>query len=171
MAEPEAGSSLMDTFKQKVGPLPLGVWIAALAVIGGFLWYRHKQAASATQAAADQTNSNLGSASQLANSFGVAGTMPYSGGDTYINSVGTGNIGGPPAPQTTNIAYGMDLYDIIKQIRVKYNPSFSFADFWQLNPQASKFLKYDPKTKKYTFTKNATITISTPNMVELPQGK
>lgn len=104
--------AVMDALNQKYGPAPLWVWGLGTAVIGGaYLIHRKNKAASAqqssTQAAADQTNTNLGSASELANMFEVAGLMPYQGGDTYVNVSGPagGNMtgkpikpGGPPGP-------------------------------------------------------------------------
>lgn len=172
MAEPvdTGGTSLMSTFKQKLGPMPLGMWIAMLAVIGGYLWYRHNQKSS-TAAAAAQTNSNLGSASQLANSFDTSGTMPYSGGDTYINSVGQGNIGGPATPQTINIAAGQDIGQIVNQIRATLNPNFSWTDLWALNPHLAQSLKQDPKTKVWKAVKPVTITISSPGNIDLTSKK
>ena len=158
----------MDTFKQKLGPLPVGVWVLILVIGGGYLWYRHNQTTSATTAAAaSQTNSNLGSADQLANSFGVAGTMPYSGGDTYINSVGNGSIGGPQQPQTVAVSPGESANALIAQIQ-KSVPGFSWADFWALNPNIAKVMKQDPKTKAWTFLKSGTVTISSPTLTNLP---
>lgn len=82
--------AVMDTINQKYGPLPLWAWGLVTSLIA--FWYMvHKQNAanaanqSSTQSAADQTNTDLGSASEMANLFEVAGLMPYQGGDTYIN--------------------------------------------------------------------------------------
>src|SRR5690348_13847060 len=123
MAEDAASSSssLMATFKQKVGPLPLGAWILILAVVGGYIWYRHKQKSSTT-AAADQTNSDLGTAGSMP--LNTAGTMPYSGGDTYINSVGSGTIGGPATAKTVNVGAGTNGETFVNSIRAKINPNF-----------------------------------------------
>lgn len=176
MAEPvESSGSLMGTFKQKLGPLPLGVWIIMVAVVGGYIWYRHNQSSqsSATSAAAGQTNSNLGSADQLANAFTTAGDMPYSGGDTYINSVGTGTIGSSPAaptvPQTVNVAAGQDMGQIVNMIRAKIDPNFNWTDLWSLNPHLAQSMRQDPKTKYWYTTKPVTITISKPGLVDLPK--
>lgn len=88
--------NVFDTFKSKVGPLPVYAWfgigVAALAL---FLMNRNKKNAQ-TQAAADQTNTDLGSASELANLFNVAGLMPYQGGDVYVNTTTTATP--PPSP-------------------------------------------------------------------------
>jgi hypothetical protein len=96
--------AIMDSLNEKYGPLPLWSWglVTALGA-GAYLIHKKNTASSAnaqsTQAAADQTNTDLGSASELANMFEVAGEMPYQGGDTYINisqpagSSGTGTTG------------------------------------------------------------------------------
>jgi nucleoid-associated protein YgaU len=82
---------VMDTLNEKTGPLPLWGWGVGAALLAGYVIIKRKNASSSaanqntTQAAANQTNSNLGSASQLANLFEVAGLMPYQGGDTYVN--------------------------------------------------------------------------------------
>ena len=100
--------SVMDSMNQKVGPAPLWMWGLGTAILG--TWYiihRKNQAASAnsqsTQAAADQTNTNLGSASQLANLFEVAGLMPYQGGDTYVNVGGPAGVHGGNPPQKVTV--------------------------------------------------------------------
>lgn len=164
----ENGSSLMTTFKQKLGPLPLGAWIGIIAVIGGYMWYRHKQATASTSAAADQSNSNLGTAGSFP--LNTAGTMPYSGGDTYINSVGSGTIGGPATAKTVNVGAGTDGETFVNSIRAKINPNFTWADFWALNPGIAASMKLDPKKKTWTFTKPVTVTISSPTTVDLPGG-
>jgi len=166
--EPEnSGSFLMATFKQKVGPLPLGAWILILAVVGGYIWYRHKQNAS-TAAAANQTNSDLGTAGSMP--LNTAGTMPYSGGDTYINSVGSGNIAGPATAKTVNVSAGTDGETFVNSIRAKINPNFTWADLWALNPNIAASMKLDPKKKTWTFTKPVTVTIASPTTVDVPGG-
>lgn len=91
----------MDELNKKYGPAPLWVWGLVTAVVGSWYLIRRKnksasQSAQTTQAAADQTNTNLGSASQLANLFEVAGLMPYQGGDTYVNVTENGTGGTQP---------------------------------------------------------------------------
>lgn len=172
---PSGGSeSFSATFSRKFAGLPVGVWIGLLAVVGGYLWYRHNQTANSTAAAASQTNTDLGSAANAQNQFAVAGLMPYSGGDTYINSVGTGTIGSPtpPAntPTTVAVAKGDSASTLIANIRAKVNPNFSWADFWALNPKIAGIMKQDPKTKQWTFVKGGTVTISQPGMVNVPGG-
>ena len=84
------------TLKEKHFGVP--TWaIAAVGVIALALYLKHRKAnapADNTKAAADQTNSNLGSASQLANEFWQAGIMPFMGGDVYVTQTNTNN----PAP-------------------------------------------------------------------------
>lgn len=90
---------VLNTLKQKAGPLPVWGW-ASLGVVALALYLiRKKKAASQAtdQAAADQTNSNLGSAAELANMFEVAGLMPYQGGSVYVNTTS-----GTPNPPTGN---------------------------------------------------------------------
>lgn len=76
-----------ETLKSKLGPLPVWVWTLlgtiALALV---LINRKNKESDTSKAAADQTNSDLGSAAELANMFTVAGLMPYQGGDVYINT-------------------------------------------------------------------------------------
>jgi len=103
-------NDFFSTLKQKAGPLPIWAWAGlgtiALAL---FLMRRKSKAASTdtTSAAADQANSNLGSAAELANMFEVAGLMPYQGGDVYVNTTTTtapppgGGTTTPPPDQTT----------------------------------------------------------------------
>jgi hypothetical protein len=97
--------------------------------------------------------------------------MPYSGGDTYINTVGTGTIGGPAVPQTVNLVAGQDIGSFINQIRATINPNFTWSDFWALNPHIASSLKQDPKTHVWKATKPITVTISTPGLVDLPPVK
>jgi hypothetical protein len=91
--------AVMDEVNKKYGPIPLWGYGVGAALIAGYIIIKRKNAAASdnqdsTQAAADQTNSNLGSASELANMFEVAGLMPYQGGDTYVNvSVPSGGTG------------------------------------------------------------------------------
>lgn len=81
---------------EKYGGLPVLAW-AAVSTGGLAVYLIHKKNATAnsgqaaTSAAAQQANSNLGSASQLANFFEVAGLMPYQGGDVYVNTTQTNN--------------------------------------------------------------------------------
>lgn len=99
-----------STLKQKAGPLPVWAWAAiGTVLLAAFMIFRKSKSSSTTndQAAADQTNSNLGSAAELANMFEVAGLMPYQGGDVYVNTTQTNNPpAGPvttPPPDTTPI--------------------------------------------------------------------
>ena len=172
---PANSNSFMSTISQKVAGLPIGVWVGLIAVVGGYLWYRHNQNAAATTAATATTGTDLGTAANAANQFTTAGLMPYSGGDTYINSVGTGTIGSNPAPtapttQTVNIQSGQDIGQFINNVRAKMNPNFTWADFWALNPKIASSLKQDPKTKVWKSTKPITVTISTPALADVPGG-
>lgn len=84
-----------DTLKQKVGPLPIWAWTLLGTILLALVLMRSKNKnAATTKSAADQTNSDLGSAAELANMFEVAGLMPYQGGDVYINTTTPQN---PPA--------------------------------------------------------------------------
>lgn len=87
---------LGGTLKEKHFGVPTWV-IAIVGVIAMALYLKHRKAnapADSTKAAADQTNSDLGSASQLANEFWQAGIMPFMGGDVYVTQTNTNN----PAP-------------------------------------------------------------------------
>lgn len=86
------------TLKQKAGPFPVGVWAALGTIALALVLIRRKSKNSGqTDAAANQTNSNLSSAAELANMFEVAGLMPYQGGDVYVNTTTTEK---PPPSKT-----------------------------------------------------------------------
>lgn len=91
---------IFDTLKQKAGPLPIWAW-AGLGTVALAVYLIRKKSKTAQQTAdqtaADQTNSNLGSAAELANQFEVAGLMPYQGGSVYVNTTSTA-----PNPPTGN---------------------------------------------------------------------
>lgn len=88
---------IWGTLKSKVGPLPVWAWTLLGTIALALVLIRQKSKSSGNdEAAADQTNSDLGSAAELANMFTVAGLMPYQGGDVYINTTTTSNP--PPTP-------------------------------------------------------------------------
>lgn len=89
-------SDIGGTLKTKAGPLPVWAWTLLGTIALALYLIRKKSQSASTQAAADQTNSDLGSAAQLANMFEVAGLMPYQGGDVYVNTTNT-----PPPAKTT----------------------------------------------------------------------
>jgi LysM repeat protein len=86
-----------ETLKSKLGPLPVWAWTLLGSIALALFLIRQKSKGGSTKAAADQTNSDLGSAAELANMFEVAGLMPYQGGDVYINTTTTQN---PPPGKT-----------------------------------------------------------------------
>ena len=100
-------NDFMSTLKQKMGPMPVWVWAllgtAALALV--LIRKKSTTNADTTGAAADQTNSNLSSASELANLFNVAGLMPYQGGDVYVNTTST--AASPPTKTTGPVTVPM----------------------------------------------------------------
>jgi len=85
-----------STLKSKLGPLPVWAWTLLGTIALALFLIRQKGKTDTSKAAADQTNSDLGSAANLANMFEVAGLMPYQGGDVYINTTTTQNP--PPSP-------------------------------------------------------------------------
>lgn len=89
---------ILAQLKNKIGGVP--VWVIALIGTGLLAVFltRKKSSEKATETAASQANSNLGSASELANLFNVAGLMPYQGGDTYLNVTVPSNAP-PPVPK------------------------------------------------------------------------
>lgn len=92
-------NDIMTTLKSKAGPLPVWAWTLLGSIALALVLIRKKNKSGDTsKAAADQTNSDLGSAAELANMFEVAGLMPYQGGDVYINTTTTQNP--PPSPGT-----------------------------------------------------------------------
>lgn len=97
-------NDFFGTLKGKLGPLPVYVW-AGLGTIALALYLMRKKSKNANQtnAAADQTNSDLGSAAELANMFEVAGLMPYQGGNVYVNTTVSGP---PPVGATTPTGNG-----------------------------------------------------------------
>lgn len=83
-------NDFFGSLKQKLGPLPVWAWAGlGTILLAVYLMRKNAKANAQTQAAADQTNSNLGSAAELANMFEVAGLMPYQGGDVYVNTTVT----------------------------------------------------------------------------------
>lgn len=85
-----------STLKTKLGPLPVWAWTLFGTIALALYLIKKKSSTDTSKAAADQTNSDLGSAAELANMFEVAGLMPYQGGDVYINTTSTQNP--PPSP-------------------------------------------------------------------------
>lgn len=83
-------NDFFSSLKAKLGPLPVWAWAGiGTIILAVFLMRKNAKANAQTQAAADQTNSNLGSAAELVNMFEVAGLMPYQGGDVYVNTTVT----------------------------------------------------------------------------------
>jgi hypothetical protein len=78
-------NDIWGTLKSKLGPLPVWAWTLLGTIALALFLIRQKGKNGNDKAAADQTNSDLGSAAELANMFEVAGLMPYQGGDVYIN--------------------------------------------------------------------------------------
>jgi hypothetical protein len=106
-------SDIGNTLKTKFGPLPVWAW-TLLGTIALALWLIRQKSknASTTQAAADQTNSDLGSAAELANMFEVAGLMPYQGGDVYVNTTQTTSPPPKvtlPSPTKNKVPVGKDI--------------------------------------------------------------
>lgn len=102
----------LETLKGKLGPLPVWLW-ATLGTAALAVFLIHKKSTSATNAnttgtAADQSNTDLGSASELANLFNVAGLMPYQGGDVYVNGTSS-------TPPPTTYPNGTTSPDVIQQ--------------------------------------------------------
>src|SRR2546430_1476170 len=62
--------NILDTLKSKVAGIP--VWAIALAVSGAALYYFKKKKASGTTTTGETSN------------FGTPGTIPYSGGTTFL---------------------------------------------------------------------------------------
>lgn len=92
-----------STLKSKAGPLPIWAWTLLGTIALALFLMRQKSKNTNDKAAADQTNSDLGSAAELANMFEVAGLMPYQGGDVYINTTNEKN---PPASKGTPSGQG-----------------------------------------------------------------
>lgn len=100
----------MGTLKSKVGGIPVWV-IALLGTIGLALYLRRRNAKAnaQTDAAANQTNTDLGSAQELANMFNVAGLMPYQGGDIYVNTTEPKGGANPPGTPKPSPPVGKDI--------------------------------------------------------------
>lgn len=150
-------NDFMTTLKAKFGPLPIWAWAGlGTVLLALFLMHRKAKASTSdtTSAAADQANSNLGSAAELANMFEIAGLMPYQGGDVYVNTTtttapppatttptpvgggsttggstgGTTTSSGPPKPAAT---YRVKSGDTLTSIAKKYGVSES--NLWAYN--------------------------------------
>lgn len=128
--------NIMDTLKQKYGGVPIWLWtllgIAALAI---FLQRRKSKSTqkSATTAAGARTSTDLTSASQVANLLTTAGLMPYSGGNTYVNTTAPAPVT-PEQTVTVNVGKGQTVGELVKELRSNGYPGFTWADFWALNP-------------------------------------
>jgi LysM repeat protein len=94
-----------ETLKSKAGPLPVWAWTLLGSIALALYLMRKKSQSGTDKAAADQTNSDLGSAAELANMFEVAGLMPYQGGDVYINTTTSQN---PPSSPSKPSGGGHD---------------------------------------------------------------
>lgn len=102
-------SGIGETLKTKAGPLPVWAWTLLGSIALALYLIRKKSVSGSTQAAADQTNSDLGSAAELANMFTVAGLMPYQGGDVYVNSTTTPTPPAPGKPPAKKPPVGKDI--------------------------------------------------------------
>ena len=127
---------LMETLKAKYAGVPVWVW-ALLGVAGlALILQRRKKAATqktATTAAGAQTSTDLNTASALANMFTTAGLMPYSGGNTYVNTTASAPVA-PEETVTVNVGKGQTVAELVKELRANGYPGFTWADFWALNP-------------------------------------
>jgi hypothetical protein len=99
--------NFFETLKEKRGGLPTWAWaLVFVAILALYLKHKKSTGSAATQAstnaAAQQSASDLGSAANLANLFNVAGLMPYQGGDTFVNTTQTVTPPAPPTPTTPN---------------------------------------------------------------------
>lgn len=113
MAEEAAAGKGLDFLKNKVGPLPLGVWM--VIGLGVFLYVQHKQApAAGSKGGATDAAGNTGpidpasgfvygSPEDLASLHGVIGGGSGGGTDTSAN--GSGNANGAKT-YTTNADWG-----------------------------------------------------------------
>lgn len=116
--------AFVDTLTQKHGPLPTWAWATLGTIALALILMRQKSKAAkdpnaaATQAAASQTSTDLGSAQELANLFNVAGLMPYQGGATYVNTTTT--VGAPAAATSTSTAAPLDPTSLSGAAQVAY---------------------------------------------------
>ena len=158
---------LMSTLKTKYAGVPVWVW-TLLGVAGLAILLQRKKATqkSATTAAGAQTSTDLGTADQLKNMFTTAGLMPYSGGNTYVNTTATA----PTTPEetvTVNVGKNQTVGELVKELKSNGYPGFNWADFWALNPGIadSAKLEWQPN-KDWKFTQ-----FSTPVTVYKPGTK
>lgn len=128
---------MLETLKTKYAGVPVWVW-ALMGVAGLALFLQRRKAKSATQktatnAAAAQTSTDLTSASALANMFTTAGLMPYSGGNTYVNTSTPAPVQ-PEETVTVNVGKDQTVGELVKELRANGYPGFNWSDFWALNP-------------------------------------
>lgn len=142
MAEdaPAKGGSALSMLKGKFAGVPVYVWAGVLILIVAYVLHRKKATApkDSSAAAASQANSNLGSASELANMFNIAGLMPYQGGSVYVNGVSGEKQSRPEKDYSTttkqvDVTRGESVGQLVADMQ-KYVKGFSWADFWALNP-------------------------------------
>lgn len=140
---------IMGTLKQKIAGVQIWIWtLLFTAALALYLARRQKRTKSADQAAASQTSTDLGSASALANTFGVAGQMPYQGGNVYVNTGPASTTPAAAGTKTINIESGATIDQVIQRVRSLGGAykNFSWADFLALNPNVVKAanLEYIP---------------------------
>lgn len=126
--------SVLDTLAEKRAGVPTWVWaVLGTGALALYLVHRKNTAAASgsTTAAAGQSNSDLGSAAELANFFQVAGLMPYQGGNVYVNTTDTPPAQPSEGPHVYNKKgqdigpnlYGQAQIDFIKANLGKYSYS------------------------------------------------
>lgn len=165
-----------DVFKKPILGVPTYIWFG-VGVIALALFLKHKKATSpATSATGLPVGANatdINSASQLANSFFAAGVMPYQGGDVFVNGTSTPATPDKPAyntaTQVVDVTRGETVGQLVSDMQ-KYNPGFSWADFWALNPDVVSRGGLSWNTNgDWTFTAEATpVLISRPGLVANP---
>lgn len=160
--------------------VPGYIWFAGFVLVA-YLYLKHRKAQAAAAGTATSqglpigaSSTDINSASQLANTLFAAGVMPYQGGDVFVNGSATQNPSTPTplyntTTQVVDVTRGESVGQLVTDMQ-KYDPGFSWADFWALNPNiVSQGGLTHGSDGDWTFTAEATpVIVTKPGLISNP---